>query len=31
MSSLGEFMDFLKQKKISLEKVVVSLDFSDFK
>ena len=26
-----EFMDFLKQKKISLEKVVVSLDFSDFK
>ncbi len=26
-----EFMDFLKQKKVSLEKVIVSLDFSDFK
>jgi len=26
-----EFMDFLKQREISLEKVVVSLDFSDFK
>lgn len=26
-----EFMDFLKQKKIGLEKVIVSLDFSDFK
>lgn len=26
-----EFMDFLKQKKISIEKVIVSLDFSDFK
>lgn len=26
-----EFIDFLKQKKISLEKVVVNLDFSDFK
>lgn len=25
-----EFMGFLKQRKISLEKVVVSLDFSDF-
>ena len=26
-----EFMDFVKQKKLSLEKIVVSLDFSDFK
>lgn len=26
-----EFMDFLKQKGIALEKVVVSLDFSDFR
>jgi hypothetical protein len=26
-----EFMDFLKQKSIALEKVIVSLDFSDFK
>lgn len=26
-----EFMDFLKQKKVGLEKVIVSLDFSDFK
>ncbi|PUE62875.1 hypothetical protein B9Z45_02080 [Limnohabitans sp. 2KL-17] len=26
-----ELMDFLKQKKIGLEKVIVSLDFSDFK
>jgi hypothetical protein len=26
-----EFMDFVKQKKLNLEKIVVSLDFSDFK
>lgn len=26
-----EFLDYVKQKKLSLEKIVVSLDFSDFK
>jgi hypothetical protein len=26
-----EFLDFIKQKNLSLEKVIVSLDFSDFK
>lgn len=26
-----EFLDFIKQKKLSVDKIVVSLDFSDFK